>query len=166
MSLQSKSGLALRRSLARLRDGLEQSMVDDLIAAGGLKLSRLKLLPVLAEAREHLLTIDRKVKVLVEKPAQSLQIQADPRLVGPAVRSLLRAALEVARPGSTIRFTASPARDRARVAVSVDRLRGKGLPDLTFVRRAVRAHGGTVSTHASPRDGFELRLELPRVQPH
>ncbi|MCA1828281.1 MAG: sensor histidine kinase [Myxococcales bacterium] len=172
MAFDSRPGRALQRSLARLRDALENSLVDDVLTDGGLKLSRMKLAPVLDEAHAQLGAIDKKVKVLVQKPPRVLHVEADPRLVRPAVRSLLRAALQIARPGSTIRFSASPERDRARVAVSVDdcrRLRGNRLPDLpslSFARRAARAHGGSVSARLSPRDGCELRLDLPRVQPH
>jgi signal transduction histidine kinase len=169
--LDSKPGRSLRHSLGRLRDGLERSLIDDVLSAGGLKLARLELAPVLAEAHAHLRALDRKVKVLMEKPPQQLQIEADPRLVRPALRSLVKAAMEVARPGSIIRFTASPSRDRARVAVSVEgcwKLPGNrlpALPSLSFARRAARAHGGSLSTRLHPTDGCEFRLDLPRAQP-
>ena len=172
MTLDSKPARALQRSLARLRDGLEDSLIDDVLSAGGLKLSRVKLAPVLDEAHAQLGALDKKVKVLLQKPLRVLHVEADARLVRPAVSSLLRAAVQVARPGSTIRFSALPSRDRARVAVSVNdcrKLRGNRLPDLpslNFARRAARAHGGSVSTRVSPGEGCEFRLDLPRVQPH
>jgi signal transduction histidine kinase len=170
-ALESKAGRALQRSLLRLRDGLENSLLDDVLSAGGLRLSRVRLAPVLDEAHAQLGALDKK-RVLLERPARVLQIEADARLVRPAVRSLLRAAVQVARPGSTIRFSAAPERDRARVAVSVNdcrRLRGNRLPDLpslSFARRAARAHGGSFSMKVSPGEGCEFRLDLPRVQPH
>ena len=172
ISLDSKPGRALRRSLERLRDGVESSLIDDVLAAGRLKLSRLQLAPVLADARADLRALDRRVKVMIEKSPRPLQVHADARLVRPAVRSLVRAALEIAGPGATIRFKASHSRDGARVAVMVDgRRKGRGerlpdLPSLDIARRAARAHGGTVSTHVSPRNGAEFRLELPRLQAH
>jgi signal transduction histidine kinase len=172
MTFESKAGRALRRSLLRLRDGLENAMIDEVIAAGGLKLSRLKLAPVLDEAHAQLQALDKRVRVLVQKPPRPVLVEADPRLVRPAVRSLLKAALQIARPGSTIRFTAEPSRDRARVAVSIDdprKLRGNRLPELpslSIARRAARAHGGSVSTRVSGRDGCEFFLDLPRLQPH
>ena len=107
---------------------------------------------------------------MLQKPP-SLLVQADPRVMRPAVRGLLRAAVEVARPGSTVRFSAFPARDRARVAVMVDgcrRLPGNRLPELpalSLLRRVAKAHGGSLSARRVPQDGCEFRLDLPRLQP-
>ena len=166
----SKPGRALLRSLSQLREKLEDPLFDEVLSRGGLQLSQVKLAPVLAGARAQ---IDgRNVKVLVSRPREELRIEADARLLRPAVRGLVEAAVSIARPGSTIRVGALRERDRARVAVFVDecrKLRGNRLPELPsldFARRAARAHGGTLSTRVSSPAGCEFRLDLPCVQPH
>lgn len=169
-ALDSKAGRALQQSLAQLRAGLEDRLLDDILTAGGLRLRRLRLAPMLADARTQLGA--QPVKVMLEKPPKAVRVEADARLMKPAVRGLLEAAISVAQPGSTIRCAALEAGDRARVAVTVDarrKLRGNRLPDLPsleFVRRAARAHGGSLSTKVSAADGCVFRLDLPCLQPH
>ncbi len=172
---ESKAGKLLESSLAALRDGIEDTLLDEALAAGGLRTSTVRLAPVLAHAHSaagELGADDKKITVLLRKPGNELSVQADPRVVRPAVRGLLRAALQVARRGATIRAGADAERDKARVAVAVDecrRLRGNRLPDLpalALARKAAKAHGGSLSTRLSRNEGCEFRLALPRVQPH
>jgi signal transduction histidine kinase len=164
----SKLARTLDRSLSRLRAGIEDSLLDEVLSAGGLRLSRVKLGPVLADARSQ--AGPQKVQIVISKPPALLQVSADPRIVRPAVRGLLRAALEMARPGSIVRLGADRSRHRARVAVTIEdcrKLPGNRMPDLpalAFARRAARAHGGTLVTRLSPGEGCEFRFELPAVR--
>jgi signal transduction histidine kinase len=172
---ESRAGRLLETSLARLRDGIEDTLLDEALAAGGLRTSTVRLASVLAQAHSaagELGADDKRITVLLRKPRDGLSVQADPRVVRPAVRGLLRAALQVARPGTTIRVGADAERDKARVAVAVDgcrKLRGNRLPDLpalALARRAAKAQGGSLSTRMRRNEGCEFRLALPRVQPH
>src|SRR5205085_268570 len=170
----SKPVRALEQSLAHLRNGIEDSLLDEVLTAGGLRFARVELQPVLADAHSaagELGAAGKKVKVVLQKAAARLHVRADPRVMRPALRGLLRAALQVARRGTTIRFGAEAASNRARVAVTVDdcEKRSRRLPDLpslNLARRAAKAHGGSLSTRMFPDDGCTFRLDLPRLQPH
>ena len=170
---QSRTTRALERSMGRLRHGIEDALLDELLTAGGLRYERFKLAPVLALARaqaQDLSAADKKLQVVLPKPPTPLRVMADPRLVQPAVRGLLRAAFEVARPGTVIRMEADRARNRACVAVVVPDCRKlpgnrlQALPALSFPRRAVRAHGGALVTRLLAPDGCEMRLEFPEAR--
>jgi signal transduction histidine kinase len=169
----SRTARALERSMTRLRHGIEDGLLDELLAAGGLHVERLKLAPVLAMARaqaHELGANDKKLQVVLPRRATPVRVTADPRLVQPAVRGLLRAAVEVARPGTVIRMEADRARNRACVAVVVadcQKLPGyrlQALPALSFARRAARAHGGALVTKILAPDGCEMRLEFPEAR--
>jgi len=158
-----------------LRDGIEDTLLDEVLSAGGLCTANVRLGPLLAEAGSAAVALgagEKRVNVIVVKPLGGLSVRADPRVVRPAVRGLLRAALQVARTGTTIRVGAQAAREKARVAVSVDgccRLPGNRLPDLPILalaRRAAKLHGGFLSTRVSRSNACEFRLALPRVQQH
>ena len=173
--LDSRPGRLLERSLSRLRDGIEDTLLDEVLSAGGLRTANVRLGPLLAEAGSAAVALgagEKRVNVIVVKPLGGLSVRADPRVVRPAVRGLLRAALQVARTGTTIRVGAQAAREKARVAVSVDgccRLPGNRLPDLpvlALARRVAKLHGGFLSTRISPSNACEFRLALPRVQQH
>jgi len=170
-----RAGRLLETSLAKLREGIEDRLLDEALSAGGLRATNVRLAPVLAHAylaASELGADDKNVTVLLQQPGTALSVQADPRVVRPAVRGLLRAALQVARPGATIRVGAVAERDRARVAVAVygcRNLRGNrlfNLPALAFARRAARTCGGSLSTRMRDKDGCEFHLALPRVKPH
>jgi signal transduction histidine kinase len=172
---ESRASRLLETSLAALRDSIEDTLLDEALAAGGLRTSRVRLGPVLEQAHSAAGALgadDKKITVVLQKPREGLSVQADPRVVRPAVRGLLRAALQVARPGATIRVAADAERDKARVAVAVDgcrKLRGNRLPDLpalALARRAAKAQGGSLSTRMGHGEGCEFRLALPRVQRH
>jgi signal transduction histidine kinase len=169
---ESKASRGLERSLARLREGIEDNLLDEALAAGGLRTSRVRLTSVLADAHSaarELGALDKNVKIVLERPATVLQIQADPRVLRPAVRGLLRAALQLAKPGSTIFVSAVLARNRARFGVQVQEcITGKRLPRspvLSFARRAAREHGGSLIARKVPGEGFFFGLDLPRVGP-
>ena len=166
----SRASRLLDHSLARLRDSLDDSLLDEVLASGGLRMSSVRLAPVLANARsaaEELGAGDKDVTVVVERPAADLTVRADPRVVRPAVRGLLRAAVHLARRGAIIRVGADRHRDRAQVAVAVDgcrRMPGRrlpGLPALAFARRAAKIQGGSLSTRLRRSEGCEFRLVLP-----
>ena len=172
---ESRAGRLLDASVATLRDRIEDSLLDEALCAGALRLANVRLAPVLAHAQSAALELgagDKNVTVLLETPRTGLSVQADPRVVRPAVRGLLRAALHVARQGATIRVGAAAARDKAQIAVAVKgcrKLRGNRLPDLpalALARRAARAHGGSLRTRMGLKDGCEFLLALPRVQQH
>jgi signal transduction histidine kinase len=171
----SRAGRLLEESLSRLRDGIEDSLLDEALSAGGLRKANVRLGPVLADARcaaDALGAGEKNVNVVLEEPICRLSIRADPRVVRPAVRGLLRAALQIARPGATIRVGADALREKARVAVAVDacrRLPGNRLPDLpalALARRAARLQGGFLIARLARSNGCEFRLALPCVQCH
>jgi len=170
--LDTRPGRLLEQSLSRLRDGIEDTLLDEALSAGGLRTANVRLGPLLAEARSAAVALgagEKRVNVVVQKPLSRLSVRADPRVVRPAVRGLLRAALQVARPGTTIRVGAQAAREKARVAVAVDgccKLPGNRLPDLPILvlaRRVAKLHGGFLSTRVSGSNACEFRLALPRV---
>ena len=171
----TRAGRLLESNLGKLRDWIEDTLLDEALSAGGLRTSSVRLAPVLAHAHSaasELGADDKSVTVLLQPPRTGLSVRADPRLVRPAVRGLLRAALQVARQGATIRVGAVAARDKARVAVAVNgcrKLPGNRLPDLpalALARRAARAHGGSLSARVGPDEACEFCLALPRIQPH
>jgi signal transduction histidine kinase len=163
----SRDAHALEKSLARLRDSVEDALFDEALAAGTPRLSRVRLGPVLRDAHEELRTCADGVQVLLTELPPRLLVAADPRLVRPVVRGLLRAALQVARPGSTVRFGANAARHKARVAVTVEGCRKLAgdrladLPALSLVRRATRAQGGSFVARRFTGNCCEFRIELP-----
>ena len=169
----TRAARLLESSLQRLRDGIEDELLDEALATGGLRASAVRLAPVLAHAHSAASELgagEKRVTVLLQPPGAGLSVRADPRVVRPAVRGLLRAALQLARPGATIRVGAVAARDKARVAVAVNgcrKLPGNRLPDLpalALARLAARAHGGSLSARWGPDSGCEFRLALPRIQ--
>jgi hypothetical protein len=130
----------------------------------------MRLGPVLAQARSAAAELgagDKNVTVLLERPASRLSVRADPRVVRPAMRGLMRAALQLARRGAVIRVGADRHRNHARVAVRLEgcrRLPGRRLPELpalAFARRAAKIQGGSLSTRLGRSDGCEFRLALP-----
>ena len=169
--VEGRAARVLESSLGNLRDQVEDSLLDDLLNEGGLRLSRVRLGPVLTDAHHAAAELGadhKRLTVLLSKSAAPLMVQADPRIVRPAILGLLRTAVTLAKSGTTIRFGASAEHNRARVAISVPfcrKLPGNRLPDLPaleFARRAARAHGGALSTRLSAADGCVLRFDLPR----
>jgi signal transduction histidine kinase len=170
---ESKAARALEHSLDQLREGIEDTLLDEALAATGLKSTRVKLLPVLRDvhsAAQELGAFEKNVKVVLHRPGQLLQVQADPRVLRPAVRGLLRAGVQVARRGSTVELNAEPSRNRTRVAVEVtdcDKLSIKRLPELpalSFARRAARTYGGSLVARKTPGAGCRFYLELPSAR--
>jgi signal transduction histidine kinase len=158
----------LEDSLARLRAGLEDTLLDELLTQGGLRLSRMKLERVAAEARSDSEPEARERGVqLVLDDSSRVEFTGDTRLVRPAVRSLVRVALDLSRRGATVRVQCAKRREAARLAVLVDRCRKRpdgrlgSVSGLALVRRAARAHGGEVKVRGIPGDGCALTLELP-----
>jgi signal transduction histidine kinase len=169
----SRAGRLLEESLSRLRDRIEDKLLDEALSAGGLRTANVRLAPVLADARsvaDSLGAVEKKVHVVLEQPICRVSIRADPRVVRPAVHGLLRAALQLARPGATIRVGADTLRATACVAVAVEgcrRLPGNRLPDLpalALARRAARLQGGFVTARRARSNACEFRLALPCVQ--
>ena len=168
---EGKTSRALEHSLSRLREGIEDTLLDEALASGGLRTSRVKLGAVLADAHSaarELGASDKNVKVVLERPPSLLQVQADPRVLRPAIRGMLRAGLQLARPGSTVLVSAVLARNRARVGIEVRDCTAKRLPKLpalSFARRAAREHGGALIARKVPGDGCFFGLDLPRADP-
>jgi hypothetical protein len=92
-------------------------------------------------------------------------VRGDARVLRPAVRGLLRAGLQMALPGRTVRVSAGLLRNRARVGVEVQEAspgkRLPRLPGLTLARRAAREHGGALIARRVAGDGCFFGLELP-----
>jgi signal transduction histidine kinase len=151
-----------------LRAGLEDTLVDELLAAGGLRRERVKLDRMLADASGETAAEAelRGVSLLLESPPR-VELTADPRVLRTAVRALLRVAVDLSRRGGTVRLQCARRHEAARIAAVVDRCRRR--PDgrlltiggLGLVRRAVRAHGGAVRVRGVPRDGCALTLDVP-----
>jgi signal transduction histidine kinase len=163
----SRAARLLEDSLARLRAGLEDTFLDELLTQGGLRRSRIRLDRVAAEARgdSEPEARDRGVQlVLGEQP--HVEMSADSRLMRPAVRALVRAALNLSRRGATVRLECAKRREAARLAVVVDRCRKRpdgrlgSVSGLALVRRAARAHGGEVRVRGID-GGCALTMDLP-----
>jgi signal transduction histidine kinase len=164
----SRAVRLLEDSLARLRAGLEDTLLDELLSQGGLRLSRIKLDRVAAEARGDTEPEARERGVqLVLDEASRVEFTGDTRLMRPAVRALVRVALDLSRRGATVRMQCAKRRHAARLAVLVDRCRKRpngrlgSVSGLALVRRAARAHGGEVKVRGTPGEGCTLTLELP-----
>jgi signal transduction histidine kinase len=165
---ESRAVRLLEDSLARLRAGLEDTLLDEMLAQGGLRLSRIKLDRVAAEARSDTEpeARERGVRLRLDDPSR-VEFNGDTRLMRPAVRALLRVAIDLSRRGATVRLQCAKRRAAARLAVVVDRCRKRpdgrlgSVSGLALVRRAARAHGGEVKVRAIPGDGCALTLELP-----
>ena len=165
---ESRAVRLLEDSLARLRAGLEDTLLDELLAQGGLRLSRIKLDRVAADARGDTEpeARERGVHVVLGEPSRA-EFTGDTRLMRPAVRALVRVALDLSRRGATIRVQCAKRREAARLAVLVDRCSKRpdgrlgSVSGLALVRRAARAHGGEVKVRGIPGDGCALTMELP-----
>jgi signal transduction histidine kinase len=164
----SRAVRLLEDSLARLRAGLEDTLLDELLTQGGLRLSRIRLDRVAAEARGETEpeARERGVHLVLGEPSHA-EFTGDTRLMRPAVRALVRVALDLSRRGATVRMQCAKRREAARLAVLVDRCRKRpdgrlaSVSGLALVRRAARAHGGDVKVRGIPGDGCALTLELP-----
>jgi signal transduction histidine kinase len=164
----SRAVRLLEDSLARLRAGLEDTLLDELLTQGGLRLSRIRLDRMAAEARGDTEpeARERGVHLVLGEPSHA-EFTGDTRLMRPAVRALVRVALDLSRRGATVRMQCAKRREAARLAVLVDRCRKRpdgrlaSVSGLALVRRAARAHGGDVKVRGIPGDGCALTLELP-----
>ena len=164
---ESRATRLLEDSLARLRAGREDTFLDELLTQGGLRRSRLRLDRVAAEARfeNEPEARDRGVQlVLGQQP--HVEMSGDVRLMRPAVRTLVRVALDLSRRGATVRVNCAKRREAARLAIVVDRCRKRpdgrlgSVSGLALVRRAARAHGGDVKVRGA-HGGCALTLEFP-----
>jgi signal transduction histidine kinase len=163
----SRAARLLEDSLARLRAGLEDTFLDEMLAQGGLRRSRIRLDRVAAEARgdSEPEARDRGVHLVLGDQPQ-VEMSGDARLMRPAVRTLLRVALDLSRRGATVRLECAKRREAARLAVVVDRCRKRpdgrlgSVSGLALVRRAARAHGGEVRVRGLG-DGCALTIDLP-----
>ena len=167
---ESRAGRLLDSSLSALREGIEDTLLDEALGAGRFRTGRVPLAPVLEQAQSSAFELgaaDKNVRVVLVTPAARLVVKADPRLVRPAVRGVLRAALHVARSGAIIRVGMDARRETARVAFAVNhcrKLHGNRLPDLpvlALARRAAKANGGWLRTGIR-RAGCVFHLALPR----
>ena len=179
--LRRKGGLgdgraarSLENSLDRLRDGVEDAALDELLSGGDLRVFRVRLGPVLTDthaAASELGADAKRVQVLLAPTPFLLHVAADPRVVRPAMRGLFRAAIDVVRPGSTIHWAAKGTSVRARIAVRVAECRklpGNRMPDLpalALARRAARSQGGALTARMGRGEGCEFHFVLPASPP-
>jgi signal transduction histidine kinase len=164
----SRAARQLEDSLARLRAGLEDTFLDELLTQGGLRRSRIRLDRVAAEARveSEPEARDRGVQLVLGELPHG-EMSGDARLMRPTVRALVRVALDLSRRGATVRLECAKRREAARLAVVVDRCRKRpggrlgSISGLALVRRAARAHGGDVKVRGASGPGCALTLDLP-----
>ena len=143
-------------------------MLDELLTQGGLRLSRIRLDRVAAEARVDTEpdARDRGVQLVLGEPSRA-EFAGDSRLVRSAIRALVRAALDLSRRGAIVRLQCAKRREAARLSVLVDRCRKRpdgrlaSVSGLGLVRRAARLHGGDVKVRGMRGYGCALTLELP-----
>lgn len=168
VSLDSTAGRALEKSLRGLRHSIEDTLLDEILSAGALRFERVRLGRLLADATTAASELGAEAKGLHVVLGQSppLEVSADPRIMRPAVRGLLRAAVEISRKGATLRLQGLRNQAFAQVAIAVDRCRPPGkrlssMPCLSLARRAARAHGGSITARTLSGEGCVLTLELP-----
>jgi len=161
----------LADSISRLRAGVESTLLEELLADGGLRHCRVKLDRVLAEASDATApeAQERGVRLRL-LPAGKVELSGDARVLRTGVRALLRVAVDLSRRGATIQIDCARRREAARIAAVIDRCRRRpdgGLPSvggLGLVRRAARAQGGEVRLRARFREGCTLTFDVP-VEP-
>ncbi|HZR08557.1 MAG TPA: hypothetical protein VFA79_08260 [Myxococcales bacterium] len=167
----SRAVRLLMSSLSALRDEIEDVLLDEALSGDGLRTTRVPLAPMLEQAQSSAAELGaaaKNVRVVVSAPQRQLSVNADPRLVRPAVRGVLRAALHVARSGAVIHLETEATAKTARVAFAVShcrKLHGNRLPDLlalSLARRAAKANGGSLHARMRRGDGCEFHLALPR----
>src|SRR5207248_11356301 len=130
-------------------------------------LSRIKLdrFAVEASCDTELEARERGIHLVLGQPSK-VELTGDARLMRPAVRALVRAAIDLSRRGATVRLQCAKRRQAARLAVLVNRCRKRpdgrmgSVSGLALVRRAARAHGGEVKVRGA-HGGCALTLELP-----
>ena len=167
----TRAATLLADSISRLRAGLESTLLEELLAGGGLRLSRVKLDRVLAEASDETApeAQDRGVNLRFA-PASKVEMSGDPRVLRTGVRAFVRAAVDLSRRGATIQLDCARRREAARIAVVIDRCRRKpggalsSIGALGLVRRAARVHGGEVRVRGLLREGCTMTFEVP-VEP-
>jgi signal transduction histidine kinase len=168
----TRAATLLGDSISRLRAGLESTLLEELLAGGGLRHSRVKLDRMLAEATDETApeAQDRGVNLRFAPPGK-VELSGDPRVLRTGVRAFLRAAVDLSRRGATIQVDCARRREAARIAVVIDRCRrkpGGGLNSvggLGLVRRAARAHGGEVRVRGLFREGCTLTFDVPVAPP-
>jgi len=166
---RTRAATLLADSISRLRAGLETTLLEELLATGGLRLSRVKLDRVLADASDEtaLEAQDRGVNLRLSAPASRVELSGDPRVLRTGVRAFVRAAVDLSRRGATVELDCARRREAARIAAVIDRCRRmpagmrNGLNGLGLVRRAARAHGGEVRVRGLPGEGCTLTFDVP-----
>jgi len=168
----TRAATLLGDSISRLRAGLETTLLEELLATGGLRLARVKLDRVLAEASDETApeALDRGVNLRLLAPADKVEMSGDARVLRTGVRAFVRAALDLSRRGATVELDCARRREAARIAAVIDRCRRNpgggrsGLGGLGLVRRAARVHGGEVRVRGMSGEGCTLTFDVP-VEP-
>lgn len=159
----SRAALGLESSLRRLRAGLENATLDELLESGAVRHATVdlgSLVSSCASAARELGAAAKGVEIAAE-PSR-LRARGDPRIVAPALRGLLRAAIDAARPGTTIRVGTESAKRRNRVRFRFETRRNTrlaALPEIVLARRAARSQGGFAAArllHSRCNFTFEL----------
>jgi len=164
----TRAAALLGDSFSRIRAAVESTLLEEILADGGLKHSRVKLDRVLHEASDETApeAQDRGVSLLVA-PAGKVEMSGDPRVLRTGVRALLRAAVGLSRRGAVIQVDCARRREAARIAAVIDRCRKRAggrlgsVGGLGLVRRAARAHGGEVRIRGTPPEGCTLPFDVP-----
>jgi signal transduction histidine kinase len=182
--IQSKTGTVLERSLSRMRDLVQQTIVSVHLGAGmPLDSRRLRVADLLRDVES--VTLGARSIALVVEVREDLEVVADARLLTSAVGNLLHNALKFTPEGGRVAVRARA--ESGRVFIDVEDQCG-GLPagkedelfepfvqrganrsglglGLSIARDAVRAHRGEIRVGNRPGAGCVFTVVLPAA-PH
>jgi signal transduction histidine kinase len=183
VAINGSTGAVLGRSLMSLREVIDRSLSEVRLEAGQPRPARLSVAAFIDEiAATGLLHSEyRDIQFILEPIDPALSIDADPQLLGSAVMNLLHNAFKNTPSGGRVVLRARAEHERLLIEtedecggfpptkgdlfqVFGDRRgsdrSGLGL-GLSIARKAVRAHGGEISTRNMPGKGCVFIIEVP-----
>jgi signal transduction histidine kinase len=183
VAINGSTGAVLGRSLMSLRDVIDRTLSEVRLAAGQRRPARLSVAAFIDEiAATGLLHSEyRDIQFTLEPVDPALSIDADPQLLASAVMNLLHNAFKNTPPKGRVVLRARAEHGRLRIEtedecggippakgdlfqVFGDRRGGdrSGLGlGLSIARKAVRAHGGEISTRNMPGKGCVFIIDVP-----
>lgn len=180
--INGSTGAVLARSLAGIQHVVQATLTDVRLSANQQRREHVRIISFLDEiAVSARMNADHRGQhFAIDEVDPELTLDADPQLLGSAVRNLLNNASKFTPPGGRITLRAQrqdvcvrieiadqcggiPEQDDMFKPFSERRGRDKtglGL-GLAIARRAVRAHGGDISVRNLPREGCVFTIEIP-----